>query len=253
MRRPVALAFFSLVALLWALKRDPAAADPSSTTVGITLNPIAGGYHESFNDTIALPPIPVPFLEASHRFSNFEITAYGLPPTVPIPYTDAIQSTAALRLTILDATFRVWDKRGRFGIGAGETIYNQTTHYDVAVDVPDTDEIQYSRVVGAHYELIARTPLHGGTLEASLRYAPVLLGTQTTTYGNGAPTHFDPERGEQIDTTVRYVHRAGPRGETVAGVRYVNYTAAYDVPARPLSDRNCGLLVTFGYLWKLGR
>jgi hypothetical protein len=36
-------------------------------------------------------------------------------------------------------------------------------------------------------------------------------------------------------------------------VRYVNFTAAYDVPLKPLSDRNAGLLPTFGYRWKIGR
>ena len=244
-----------LAALIAALTCAPAIAraDPSSTTIGITLNPVLGGFHESYNDKVSLPPIPIPFLEASHRFSNFEITAYGLPPTVPVPYTDAIQSTTALRLTVLDATFRVWDKRGRVGVGVGETIYNQTTHYAVADYVPDTDEIQYSRIVGAHYELITRSPLHRGTLEAAVRYAPVLLGTQVSEYGNGAPSRFDPERGDQLDATVRYLHPAGPHGFTIIGARYVNYTAAYDVPGHPLSDRNCAALLTFGYLWKLGR
>jgi hypothetical protein len=35
------------------------------------------------------------------------------------------------------------------------------------------------------------------------------------------------------------------------GVRYVNFTAAYDVPGKPLSDRNAALLPSIGYLWKL--
>ena len=29
------------------------------------------------------------------------------------------------------------------------------------------------------------------------------------------------------------------------------FTAAYDVPSHPLSDRNCGVLPSIGYLWRL--
>ena len=230
----------------------PAVADPPSGDLGITLNPILGGIHDSYNDTIHLPPIPVPLLEGDYRFSNFEIAAYGLPPTVPIPYSDAIQGSVALRLSILDATLRVWDARARFGVGVGETVYNQTTHYAVAdAYAASGGERQYSRIVGAHYEVVARTPFRSGTLETSLEYAPVLLGTQVSTYENGAPSRFDPERGEQIEGSVRYVRRVGKHLDVVLGVRYVNFTAAYDVPSRPLSDRNAAVLPSFGYLWHL--
>ena len=230
----------------------PAFADPSSTTIGVTLNPIVGGYHESFNDKVQLPPIPVPLFEASHRFSYFELLAYGLPPTAAIPYNDAIQSQTALRLTILDTTFRVWDPHGRFAIGAGETIYNQTTHYAIGFGV-GVPERQYSRVVGAHYEIVARMPFRAGTIETSLRYAPVLLGTQVTTYDNGMPSLFSPERGNQVDGDVRYTHRFGKHTEAILSVRYLNYTAAYDVPLKPLSDRNAAVLPSIGYRWYFGR
>ena len=39
--------------------------------------------------------------------------------------------------------------------------------------------------------------------------------------------------------------------DAVLGVRYVNFTAAYDIPSRPLSDRNAAVLPAFGYLWRI--
>jgi hypothetical protein len=242
----------ALALALLAFAAAPAIADPPSGTIGLTLDPILGGIHDSFNDMIHLPPIPVPLVEGSFRVANLELVGYGLPPTVAIPYTDAIQGSVALRLSILDTTLRVWDPSGHFGIGAGETIYNQTTHYAVAL-APATSggQRQYSRIAGAHYEIVTRFPIRAGTLETSLRYAPVLLGTQVTTYEDGTPSQFAPERGQQIDGNIRYVHHVGPHMDAVLGVRYVNFTAAYDTPSHPLSDRNAAVLPAFGYLWRL--
>ena len=84
-----------------------------------------------------------------------------------------------------------------------------------------------------------------------LAHAPVLLGTQVTTYEDGTQSRFDPERGQQIDGNVRYVHHVGPHMDAVLGVRYVNFTASYDRPGHPLSDRNAAVLPAFGYLWHL--
>jgi hypothetical protein len=242
----------ALALALPAFAAAPALAEPPSGTIGLTLDPILGGIHDSFNDMIHLPPIPVPLVEGSFRVSNFELVGYGLPPTVAIPYTDAIQGSVALRLSILDTTLRAWDPSGHFGIGAGETIYNQTTHYAVA-DPPATSggQRQYSRIAGAHYEVVVRFPFRAGTLETSLRYAPVLLGTQVTTYEDGTPSQFAPERGQQIDGNIRYVHHIGRHMDAVLGVRYVNFTAAYDTPSHPLSDRNAAVLPAFGYLLRL--
>lgn len=245
--RAIATAF-----ALCAFAAAPAFAQPPDASIGITLNPIVGGIHDSFNDQIHLPPIPVPLLEASYRVGNFELTGYGLPPTVAIPYSDAIQGSTSLRLTILDGTFRVWDNAHRFGVGVGETVYNQTTHYAVADSFSASGgERQYSRLAGAHYEIVARFPFRAGMLETSLRYAPVMLGTQVSTYDNNVtPSRFDPERGEQIDASIRYVRQISRHGDAVIGVRYVNFTAAYDVPLRPLSDRNAAVLPAIGYLWR---
>jgi hypothetical protein len=242
------LALLASAVAFFAASACARADDPLQTTIGISLNPILGGYHESFNDTIHLPPIPVPLIEASQRLGMFEVAGYGLPPTVAIPYTDAVQGSTALRLTIFDASLRAWAPTHRFGIEAGETIYNQTTHYATADFYPGTDERQYSRIAGAHYGVITHLPFRRGIIETEVRFAPVLLGTQVSTYGDGAPSRFDPERGEQIDANVRYIRRTGTHAALVIGARYINFTAAYDVPGRPLSDRNCAVLPSIGYL-----
>ena len=244
------LAGIALACAFFAGTAAAARADEPVASIGITLDPIIGGVHESYNDRINLPPIPVPLLEASAHFSNFELTGYGLPPTIAIPYTDAIQGPTRLRLTILDGTFRVWDNGNHFAIGIGETIYNQTTHYAIAdFFATSGGEQQYSRLVGAHYEIAARFPFVKGALETSLRYAPVMLGTQVSTYENGTPSRFDHERGQQVDGNVRYVRHVGRHTDMIIGMRYVNFTAAYDVPLKPLSDRNAALLPAFGYRW----
>lgn len=243
----------AIAASLVALGATAAFADPEPAggAIGITLDPILGGVHDSFNDRIKLPPLPVPLVEGNVHAGNFEITGYGIPPTIAIPYTDSIQGQVRLRLTILDATFRVWDNAHRFGIGIGETLYNQTTHYETAdVFATSGGQRQYSRIAGAHYEIVARFPFRAGNIETSLRYAPVLLGTQVSTYEDGTPSRFDPERGEQIDGSIRYVRHVSRHFDAVLGVRYVNFTAAYDVPGKPLSDRNAAVLPAFGYLWR---
>ena len=242
-----------VAALVLAVLPLAAAADPAATTLGITVNP-SFGVHESFNDTVHVPPVPAPLIEFSHRFDRFELAAFGLPPTVAIPYDDPIQSRTWLRITILDLTLRAYDPTGRFAIGVGETIYNQTTHYAVADFHPDTGEQQYSRVLGSHVEVLARLPFRAGTLETSVRYAPTMLGTQVSTYESSAAfTRYDPERGQQIDASLRYIRRIDAHRDAILGVRYVNFTAGYDVPLRPLSDRNAGILPSFGYRWHIGR
>jgi hypothetical protein len=244
----------ALLVIACAFAAAPATADPLDGQIGITLNPILGGVHDSYNDQIHLPPIPVPLLEGNLRYSLFELTAYGLPPTIPIPYTDAIQGSVALRLSILNATLRVWDPSGRFAIGAGELVYNQTTSYARADGYALTGtggQTQYSRIAGAHYQAATRIPVHADRLEIYLDYAPVLLGTQVSTYTDGSPTLFNPERGQQIETNVQFTHHVGRHTDMVFGVRYVNFTAAYDIPSRPLSDRNAAVLPSFGYLWRL--
>ncbi len=232
----------------------PAIADNAfETSGGVTLNVPVGGVHESFNDTVHVPPIPVPLFELNQRLGTFEIAAYGLPPTVTVPYSDAVQGNTGLRLTVLDASFRVWGPFHVIAIEAGETLYNQTTHYQTADFLHlGTDERQYSRIAGGHYGIVLRLPFRAGFVETEVRYAPVLLGTQVTTYGDNSLSKFDPERAKQVDANVRYIRSIGRGRQVILGARYLNFTAVYDVPGRPLSDRNAALLPSFGYRFTTG-
>ncbi len=244
----------SSLVLMLALAAPAGADNPFETSAGLTLNVPIGGVHESFNDTVHVPPIPIPLFELNQQLgSTFEIAAFGLPPTITVPYSDAVQGNTGLRLTVLDASFRVWGPFHVLAIEAGETLYNQTTHYQAADDLhPGTDERQYSRIVGAHYGLVVHLPFPAGFIETEVRYAPVLLGTQVSTYGDNSPSRFDPERAEQVDANVRYIHSIGRGRQMIIGARYLNFTAAYDVPGRPLSDRNAAFLPSFGYRFTTG-
>lgn len=242
----------AIIAALPLLAPHAVRADPLDLRLGLTVDPTIG-VHESFNDTIHVPPIPAPLAELSARSGRTELAAFGLPPTVAIPYTDRIQSQTALRLTILDTTLRYY-LSDRVAVGIGETIYNQTTHYAIADYYPNTGERQYSRVIGTHLELLEISPLRHGRLETSLRYAPTMLGTQVSTYeSSGALTRYNPERGQQVDADVRYVRPLDERRDVILGIRYVNYTTGYVQPGHPLADRNAGVLPSFGYRWKVGR
>jgi hypothetical protein len=249
-RRNFAIA--GLLAASLAFGAAPARAG-SSTDVTITLNPIFGS-HQSYNDTEHVPPVPVPLLDVRHRTGPFEFEVDGLPDLASVHSNDAIQGPTSTRLSIFDGTARVWDPLGRFSVGIGQTLYNQGTHYTNGVEIPNVGETQYSRVAGAHYELGYRAGVGIGRIEARFSYAPALLGTQYTIYD--VPTYYrraDPERGDQVDTEVRFVRSFSPRSAVVFGVRYINYTARYDEPSGGLSDRNVGLLPSFGYRITLGK
>ena len=106
---------FVLVAGVLAALPHPVLADPPQTAVGITVNP-SFGVHESFNDTVHVPPVPAPILELDQTLGPLELYAVGLPPTVAIPYQDAIQGQTWLRITILDGTLRVFEPSHRFAV-----------------------------------------------------------------------------------------------------------------------------------------
>jgi len=235
-----------------ALSCTAAQADVATTDFAITLNPLFGS-HQSFNDKTSPPPVPVPLLELRHRFGPMEIVASGLPPIASVRSDDAIQGHTSTQLTIFDGTLRVWDPLHRFSAGIGETIYNQGTHYSDAVEIVGTGETQYSRIAGAHYELGYRSPYHHGSIEATISYAPVMLGTQFTIYDVGTNLRrADPESADQIDTAVRWIHALNAHNEIMLGVRYVNYTARYSEINGTLADRNSGILPVFGFRTKLG-
>ena len=241
----------TLIAALLVGAVPIAARADDGIAVGITLNPLFG-EHQSFNDKVKPPPIPAPLLDATARRGRAEFYFSGLPAAVSVPYQDAKQSHTSTTLSILDGTARLYLDRGQhFALGIGETIYNQTTHYSTSIPATGGGERQYSRIVGAHYDVHYVRPVGSGRVEASFSYAPTLYGTQTTTFDikPGSATLADDEKGKQIDTSVRYVRRRG-KLETIYGVRYINFTAVYTANGS-LSDRNVGILPTFGLRTRL--
>jgi hypothetical protein len=232
----------------------PAArADPGTTDIGLTLNPVIGGIHQSFDDLVHVPPVPIPLIEVRHRQGPFELDLSGLPPIASVRSDDPIQGRTSTQLSVFEGIARVWDPRHRFSAGAGQTLYNQSTHYLDAIEIAGTGETQFSRVTGVTYQAGYGAPFRAGRFEAVFNYAPAMLGTQYTIYNNPQyRPRIDPEKAEQVDTAVRYVHAISPRADLILGLRYINYTARYAERRGGLSDRNVGLLPVIGYRTRIG-
>lgn len=230
-----------------------ARADEASTDIGLTLNPIIGGIHESFDDLTHVPPIPIPLIELRERYGPFELDLGGLPPVASVRSYNTTQGHTSTQLSLFEGVLRVWDPLRRFSAGVGQTLYNQSTHYLDPIEIAGTGETQFSRLTGITYQVGYGVPYRSGRFEAVFSYAPAMLGTQYTIYdvARNQP-RIDPERAEQIDTAVRYARPLGGRGELLLGLRYVNYTARYAAPGGGLSDRNVGLLPMIGYRTRIG-
>jgi hypothetical protein len=231
-----------------------AQADELKTDIGLTLNPIIGGIHESFDDRIHLPPIPIPLIEARSLYGPFEVDLGGLPGIASVRSDDPIQGRTSTQLSLFEGIVRVWDPLRRFSAGVGQTLYNQSTHYLDPVEIAGTGETQFSRVTGISYQAGYGAPFRHGRFEAVFNYSPALVGTQYTIYNIAYyRPRIDGEKAEQIDTAVRYVHPIGARTEMILGLRYVNYTARYTAAGGGLSDRNVGLLPVIGYRIRMGK
>jgi len=231
-----------------------ARADQASADIALTLNPVLYGTHESFNDRTHVPPVPIPFIEFRERYGPFELDLNGLPGIASVRSDDITQGRTSTQLSVFEGMLRVWDPLHRFSAGVGQTLYNQTTHYLDAVEIPGTGERQFSRITGITYQAGYDVPYHNGHFEAAFNYAPAMVGTQYTTYD--VPLHaprVDPEKAGQIDTGIRYVHPLGARGEAILGLRYINYTSSYVGGRGGLSDRNVGFLAVIGYRTRIGR
>jgi hypothetical protein len=230
-----------------------ARADQASADIGLTLNPILYGLHESFNDRTHVPPIPVPLIEFRERYGPFELDLSGLPGIASVRSDDRIQGRTSTQLSLFEAMLRVWDPLHRFSGGVGQTLYNQSTNYLDPVEIAGTGERQFSRVTGITYQAGYDVPYRSGRFEAVFNYAPAMVGTQHTIYDVPLyPPRADAEKAGQIDTGMRYVHSLGGRGEAIVGLRYINYTASYVGGRGGLSDRNVGLLAVIGYRMRIG-
>jgi hypothetical protein len=250
-RRKLIIAFAILSASIGAMAQ--ARADQTPVDIGLTLNPIIGGMHESFDDREHVPPVPIPLLEVRARHGPFELDLQGLPQLASVHAFDAIQGTTSTRLSIFEGVLRVWDPLHRYSIGIGQTLYSQSTHYTDSVEIAGTGETQFSRVTGINYQAGYGVPYHRGRFEAVFNYVPVMLGTQYTLYDLGFfHGRADPERAEQIDTALRFTHPLGTHGDVILGLRYVNYTSHYAERGGGLADRNVGVLPVIGYRTRLG-
>jgi hypothetical protein len=242
-------AFTVVLALFGAFTGAFASANAdSSTDIGLTLNPLIG-THESFNDRQHVPPVPAPLLDVRQRSGPFELEVEGLPDIVAADSYDPIEGHTSTHLAVFYGTFRAFDPSHRFSAGIGEVLYAQNTHYSDGVEIAGVGERQFSRIVGANYELGFRAPASARDgFEARFAYAPALTGNQYTNFDVGSIRgRVNPERGEQIDTYARYVRRITRRGHALIGLRYLSYVTHYANGG--LADRNVGFLPEFGYRW----
>ena len=194
--------------------------------------------------------LPLPLGEITIRSGADSLRVEGLP-SVTIPYTGGSQLQST-RLSILNATLRNTFAGGWF-IGAGQTVYNQTTQY-----ANPEQEVQYSRVTGLRLEAGRFFGTAANRIEAFGAVNGGMRGVQYTTVpvffscpGNGpcgpqTRTFADPENAAQVDLTARLAHRMSPHVDLLAGLRYVNYTARYDVAPGILADRNAGFGPSLG-------
>lgn len=243
----IALAILALAVCVPA----KAVADKTEIDAGLTLNPLIG-THQSFNDLVHVPPVPLPLLEARVRNGPFELEAFGLPALASATYDDPIQGHTSTKLSIFDGTFRYYALNRRVSFGIGETLYNQSTHYANAVEIAGTGETQYSRVGGVHYELGYHMPWRGGHLDTTVSLAPIVRGTQFTAFDvNTFPVRVNPESGPQIDADIRYIRSLGPKRDFILGLRYLNYTTHYDQVNGTLADRNTGFLPSVGVRFRI--
>ncbi len=232
----------------------PAYAGDSSAGIGLTLNPVLAGSHESYNDRRQIPPVPIPLLDFHAKGGPFELDLEGLPPIASIRSSDRLEGRTSTQLSIATGTLRICDPLGRYSAGIGALFYNQSTHYLDPIEIRGTGETQYSRLSGITYAGGYRVPWRHGRFDATLAYAPALNGTQFTIYDHAQyRPRVDPERADQIDAAVRYTRTVGRCGELLFGLRYVNYTARYDARNGGLSDRNVGLLPVVGFRLAIAR
>jgi hypothetical protein len=202
---------------------------------------------------------------------------------VALRYGGSADGASDTSLSIINGTFRHAFAGGWF-VGAGQTLYNQSTSYAFSDDtfvyrrgytvLPILGrEKQYSRVTGPRIEIGNISRLRGATLEVSVAANIRMHGVQYTfipytqfvcpPYGPGMSTpgpcvphsanatFADPENAGQIDVSARIAHRISRHGELLYGFRYLNFTSHYDDFPGQLADRDVGFAPVIGYRVKL--
>ncbi len=259
-----------------------ASADPIEASFALTINPLDGEHAVTNGGVDRINFAPLPLGEFVVRSGSNSIRIEGLPP-VALRYGGSGAGASDTSLSIINGTFRHAFAGGWF-VGAGQTLYNQSTTYAFSNDtfvyrrgyivLPiEGHEKQYSRVTGPRIEIGKVSRLRGATLEVSLAANIRMHGVQYTfipyvnyvcppsTPGGPPPgpcvphsanaTFADPENAGQIDISARIAHRISKHGELLYGVRYLNFTSHYDDFPGQLADRDVGFAPVIGYRVKL--
>jgi len=225
-----------------------AGARPLEVTLAASIDAISGQHQVGNGEADRFSLLPLPLGEATIRAGADTLRVEGLPP-ISVPYTGGsrLQST---RLSIVNATLRHAFAGGWF-VGAGQTVYNQSTQY-----ANPPNEVQSSRVTGLRVELGRTFGTAANRIEAFGAVNGRMHGVQYTTYAvpgftcagcpPGSVTFADPENAAQVDLNARLAHRVWAHGDLLLGLRYLNYTAHYDVAPGVLADRNVGFAPTLG-------
>ncbi len=225
-----------LAALVAMLPRASIAG--SETTAGVTINGTTGAHVEPFSID-SVPFVPLPIFEFNHQNGQIRLHLEGVPPIGAVSLSGGRFGTdSQVTASYLSGDLSVALRGNRYGLGIGEVVVNQQTDY------PRRAETQYSRVVGMRY--IVRGILYSSErerVELSLALSPRVHAVQHTVFRRFS--FADPEHGSLLDTSLRW-SIPHERWTFTYGLRYINYTAAYD-RTNSLADRNHLLMPFIGF------
>ena len=177
---------------------------------------------------------PAGLLELGANARRFGIRIEGIPPVSLPQKPSAFYGQATPQVSLLNGAVRYsLDPAERFRIGIGSTIINQQT------PLPNQNQIVQSRLAGARYEAVYRTPMHGSHFfEAVIGGAPSLFGADHYIYSDGHPAVDKDERASELDASLTVgIRRA--QSELLFGVRTINFAAQFTKTGEA-DDRNNG-------------
>ncbi len=237
-----------------------AGAEPLDVSAALSVNALTGQHQPGDGEVDRFSLLPLPLGEITLRSGANALRVEGLPP-VTIGYSGG-SGPLSTRLSILNVTLRHAFAGGWF-VGAGQTVYNQSTLY-----ASPSGETQASRVTGLRLEAGRMFGSGANRIEVfaavngsmhGVGYTTVPSTFTSCTFGNNpgcvtttvSATSADPETAAQVDLTARLAHRVSPHGDLLLGLRYVNYTAHYDAAPGVLADRNTGFGPSLGFRLRL--
>lgn len=248
-----------MTASIFACCAAAAHAEPLEASLSLTVNALVGTHEESAGQRDPLPFAPLPLGELTLRHAAESIRVEGMPP-VTFAWRSSLSGAITTRLSLVNATYRHAFAGGWFA-GAGQTVYNQWTSFDQPLP-----QMQSSRVTGFRLEAGRFVTLGRERAEYDVAVNPRMHGVQYTTFdrslavcrfvnGNAvcvsaSRPFVDPESAAQVDVLARFAHPLSAHGALLYGVRYLNYTARYDLSSA-LADRNVGFAPVLGYRLKL--